>query len=375
MDEGVLCAREQLRGRTEPAGPGGPSRGRQCRVRGKGATPAWAHTGCHAPGWQDAGWDSRGHCTRGRTLRGHRTGAAAPRHSQPYLSRLRRQVQRVDPPRVSVDLGAQDAARRLVQPDLPVAVAGGHDPVPQRHGGAGAAGHRAPLTSAPPPQAPRRGLVPGGPSCRPPALTRHRGPAGTSPAVPGRRGVTRHPQAHPKAGILLRRVNSSPVLQVQRVPASSAVTRSPAPSCKAEAAQPGSADSQRAEGSGCPAAGGAGAAAKQSQSRASAAPELLTRSTAGPGSHAASRFQHAHVWQSQLHVLSRTGASPRAAPALGTSPHLTGAGVPGPGSRAPSKPGCRARERLLGTGRGTRQNSFHGNQRCIQADWEPALSN
>lgn len=91
--------------------------------------------------------------------------------SAPYLSRGRCQVQGVNPAGVRAHLGTQAARRCVVQPDLPVAVTGGHDPVPEPHGGAGPAGRRAAVTS---------------PSPRPAADPR-------APSRPGRFGLTRRP--------------------------------------------------------------------------------------------------------------------------------------------------------------------------------------
>lgn len=120
--------------------------------------------------------------------------------SPPYLAGERCQVERVDPAGVGAHLGTDPPRSRFPQPDLPVPIARGHDPVPQPHRGAGAAGHRGVchLLQAVPPSCPT--------------------PCGT-------------PGAHPDPGIFPSRVNSSPVLHRQRVPESSAVTKSPAPSC------------------------------------------------------------------------------------------------------------------------------------------------
>lgn len=166
------------------------------------------------------------------------TQAGLPHRSQPYLSCLWRQVQRVDPSSVSIDLSAQEACCCLVQPNLPISVASSHDPVPQLDGGAGAAGHRGMFDLLPSRLQTRTPGAGAGcpPPATPPSLVRHQhslaGHVQHHPPMDPCCIAPFAPRAYPKAGILLSRVNSSPALQTQRVPASSAVTRSPAPSCE-----------------------------------------------------------------------------------------------------------------------------------------------
>lgn len=99
----------------------------------------------------------------------------------PYLSCQRCQVQGVDPASVSVDLCSQDARRCLVQPNLPVAVASSNDPVPELHGGAGAAGHRG-TRHLLPSRLHTRTPGPGVPSCPGPAPSQSHASAWKGPA-------------------------------------------------------------------------------------------------------------------------------------------------------------------------------------------------
>lgn len=118
----------------------------------------------------------------------------------PYLSRQWCQVQGIDPAGVSVDLCSQDARGCLVQPNLPVAIASSDDPVPELHGGAGAAGHRGTrhlLRHLLPSRLHTRTPGPGVPSCPGPAPSQSHTRAWKGPA-----GDVRHRLA---VGILPRR--------------------------------------------------------------------------------------------------------------------------------------------------------------------------